>query len=37
MIDDVRAYHRAAWDRKVRAGDRWTVAVASEEVTGAGR
>jgi SAM-dependent methyltransferase len=32
---DVRAYNRAAWDRKVSEGDRWTVPVSPERVAAA--
>lgn len=32
MIEDIRAYNRAAWDAMVRAGNQWTVPVTSEEV-----
>ena len=32
MIEDVRAYNRAAWDGLVRTGNRWTVPVTSEVV-----
>jgi SAM-dependent methyltransferase len=34
MVDDidVRAYNRDAWDRQVRAGDRWTIPVTPEQV-----
>lgn len=33
---DIRTYNRDAWDRQVRAGNRWTVAV-GPEATGAAR
>jgi hypothetical protein len=33
---DIRAYNRDAWDRQVRAGNRWTVSV-GPEVTAAAR
>jgi SAM-dependent methyltransferase len=32
VTDDVRAYNRAAWDGLVRAGNRWTVPVSSEDI-----
>jgi SAM-dependent methyltransferase len=32
---DVRAYNRAAWDRKVAEGDRWTLPVSPERVAAA--
>ena len=32
MIEDVRAYNRAAWDGLVRTGNRWTVPVTAETV-----
>jgi SAM-dependent methyltransferase len=37
MIEDVRAYNRAAWDGMVRAGNRWTVPVTSDDVARARR
>lgn len=32
---DVRAYNRAAWDRQVEQGNRWTVPVTPEQITAA--
>jgi SAM-dependent methyltransferase len=29
---DIRAYNRAAWDRKVAQGDRWTIPVSAEVI-----
>jgi SAM-dependent methyltransferase len=34
---DITAYNRDAWDRNVRAGDRWTVPVTPEQVAAARR
>ena len=34
---DIRSYNRDAWDRQVRAGNRWTVPVGPEETAAARR
>lgn len=36
-MTDVREFNRDAWDRRVAAGNRWTVAVSSEQVAAARR
>ncbi|MBL8055432.1 MAG: methyltransferase domain-containing protein [Anaerolineales bacterium] len=37
MTIDVRAYNRAAWDRQVAQGNRWTVPVTPEQIAAARR
>jgi hypothetical protein len=34
-MDEIQAHNRAAWDRWVEEGDRWTVPVSAAEIAGA--